>query len=173
MDIKNFSKVLGLVFTAACGGSTGAGEPELETPRSALPPELAGEWFTGTLSSIQYYDQTTGVWQDPSGEGFYFVLGADGSYETGAVIDSTVGNCRMRLLGKEIGTVTLDGADLTVYRHWVKTHVANSCGNDGERTQGQATRAVSWGIETDDSGLDWLVMTGDDGSVERYRRWTN
>ncbi|MFO0747384.1 MAG: hypothetical protein U1F43_17205 [Myxococcota bacterium] len=163
------------LFASACDADasdpgSGPGEGP-DTPRSALPDAIVGDWFTGSLSSIQYYDQVTGEWQDPSGSGFYFILGADGSYETGAVIDSTVSGCTMRLLGTEVGTMTAEGDVLTVYRHWVKTHVTNTCGNDGERTQGQATSVLSWSVDVDENGLEWLSLTHDDGSVERYRRW--
>ncbi|HUQ00846.1 MAG TPA: hypothetical protein VM261_00065 [Kofleriaceae bacterium] len=56
-----------LLFTAACSDT---GDDGLDTPRSELPAALAGDWFTGTLSSIQYYDRDTGAWQNPSGSGF-------------------------------------------------------------------------------------------------------
>jgi len=163
---------ISLSLAAACdadGGGPGGGPA---TPRSPLPAELVGAWFTGTLSSIQYYDRVTGQWQNPSGSGFYFIFEADGRYETGAVIDSTVSGCNMRLLGTETGTVTRDEDLLTVYRHWVKVKVTNTCGDDGERTQGQATSLVTWAIETDESGLDWLVLSHADGAIERYRRWS-
>lgn len=143
-----------------------------DTPRSAVPAELAGAWFTGNLSSFQYYDEQTGEWQNPSGSGFYFILDEDGDYETGAVIDSTVAGCTMRLLGTEVGTVTVADDQLTVYRHWVTTHVTNTCGNDGDRTQGQETRVLAWSVEPDASGLDWLTLVHSDGAVESYRRWT-
>src|SRR5690242_20364965 len=110
-----------LTMCAIVLGASGcmSGEPSPETPRSALPEGLAGEWFTGSLSSIQYYDRNTGEWQDPSGSGFYFVFDPDGFYETGAVIDSTASGCTLRLLGTEVGTVTIQDDQLTVYRHWV------------------------------------------------------
>lgn len=153
--------------TAACSG----GDGDLDTPRSPLPAQLAGSWYTGTLSSIQYYDRNTGVFQNPSGSGFYYVFSSDGSYETGAVIDSTVAGCTMRLLGVEAGTVTLDSQGLQIYRHWITTRVKNSCGSDGQRTQGPTTRRMSWSVTLDETGLEWLTLTHDDGTVERYRRW--
>lgn len=160
---------LSVLSFAACDAD--GGTAPIDTPKSALPEELAGQWFTGTLSSIQYYDRTTGVWQNPSGSGFYFILEPDGDYETGAVIDSTVSGCTMRLLGTEVGTVTLEDDILTVHRHWVKTHVTNTCGNDGDRTQGQETRQLSWSVVPDENDLPWLELTHSDGSVERYHRW--
>lgn len=168
---RNYSLALALALTlAACGGGV---DDDLDTPRSDISAPLAGEWFTGTLSTLQYYNPTTGEFQDPSGSGFYYVFDEDGGYETGAVIDSTVAGCTMRLLGTERGTLTQSGADLTVYRHWITTYVTNTCGNDGERTQGEATRTMRWSVARDASGVEWLSLTHPDGSVEQYHRWTH
>lgn len=157
------------ITLSACGD----GVDELDTPRSDIAAPLAGEWFTGTLSTIQYYNRDTGQFQDPSGSGFYYIFDDDGHYETGAVIDSTVAGCTMRLLGTERGTLTESGANLTVYRHVITTHVTNTCGNSGERTQGELTRSMTWSIARDTNGLEWLSLTHPDGSVEQYRRWTH
>lgn len=70
-DVKP-SLFLALSFVAlGCGdGDRGA----LDTPATPIEGPLAGEWLTGTLSTLQYYDVTSGTWLDPSGEGFYYVI---------------------------------------------------------------------------------------------------
>ena len=156
----------------ALGAAACTDDTELDTPRSSVPAPLRGEWFTGTLSTIQYYDRDTGVFQNPSGSGFYFIFYPDGDYETGAVIDSTVAGCTKRLLGNEFGTLTVDGNDLTVYRAQITVSITDTCGHDGVRTQGAETRHLTWSVAPDGAGLWWLSLTHDDGSVERYRRWT-
>jgi len=170
MRLLHLSLLTAALTLPACGD---AADDELATPRTPLSDELAGDWFTGSLSTIQYYDRTTGEWQDPSGSGFYYILEPDGRYETGAVIDSTVAGCTMRLLGTEVGTMEQDGDVLTVHRHWVRVHVTNSCGNSGERVQGEATSRLRWSVAPDANGLAWLTLTHDDGSVETYRPWTD
>lgn len=171
MNARTIS-LLAVVMLGAGGCSGSQGAPQTpDTPRSELPAGLTGEWFTGTLSSIQYFDRTTGTFQNPNGEGFYFIFRAGGDYETGAVIESTVGNCTMRLLGNETGTVTADGATLALHRHWVKTRVLNTCGADDTATHGEETRVLRFSIERDETGREWLALVHDDGSVERYRRW--
>jgi hypothetical protein len=163
-----------LFFMIALGGPGCAAESELDspdTPRSELPADLAREWYTGSLSAIQYYDRDSGEWQDPSGEGFYIIFEEDGSYESGAVINSIVAGCEMRLLGTEVGTATLAGDELTLHRHWVTTSVTNTCGDEGKRTQGEATTRLSWSVDVDETGLEWLSLVHEDGSVERYRPW--
>jgi hypothetical protein len=160
----------GHVEDAGAGPSAGTqGAPD--TPRSKLPVELAGDWFTGSLSTIQYYDRRTGEFANPSGQGFYMIFGAGGTYESGAVISSIVSGCEMRLLGAENGTASLAGRQLTLHRHRVTTRVTSTCGRSGDRTQGPATTRVTWSVDIDDSGLEWLSLTHENGSVERFRRW--
>lgn len=156
------------MLASACG--SGIDDPAgLDTPRSALPANLAGRWFTGTLTSLQYYDTTNNKWIDRGGSGFYYIFGDDGSYETGAVIDSTVAGCTMRLLGKEIGTVTLEGESMTVYRAWVKTHATNTCGNAGDNEDGPTTATMTWSAEEDEFG-EVLVLNNEFGT-SRFHRW--
>ncbi|UJR85678.1 hypothetical protein [Sandaracinus amylolyticus] len=47
--------VMAVLAAMAIGGCRNDDAPD--TPRSAVPAELAGEWFTGTLSTIQYYER--------------------------------------------------------------------------------------------------------------------
>lgn len=168
-----------LLTLIACGGSDrdhtggdGLGG-DLETPSGLSESALVGAWFTGTLSSIQYYDRYNHQWQDPSGAGFYVIFKEDGAYETGAVIDSTVGNCTMRLLGTEVGTVTDQGHELTVYRHWIRTSATNTCGNGGEREQGPKVSKLGWAIGYDSNQRPLLTLTDPEYGPTTYAPWQN
>lgn len=153
---------------SACGGAP-QDPSQLDSPRSELPNTLAGAWFTGTLTSLEYYDTTNDRWIDRGGSGFYYIFGADGSYESGAVIDSTVAGCTVRLLGKEIGTITLAGDRMTAYRAWVRTQATNSCGQSGENEEGPETIDMTWSLEQDEFGE--VLVVGLDGGTARYHRW--
>jgi hypothetical protein len=142
-----------------------------ETPRSDVAAPLAGDWFVGSLSTIQYYDSYTGEFQDPAGEGFFFVFNPDGSYQTGAGITTIVGGCESRLLGDEQGTVTVDGSLLTMYRDHITVEYTSQCGDDGTNTEGAEVHQLSWNVYRDDYGVESLDLIHDDGSVETYHRW--
>ncbi len=157
-----------LYATAACGAAV-MDPGELDTPRSELPSRLAGAWYTGTLSSLEHYDTVNQKWVDRGGSGFYYIFGADGSYESGAVIDSTVAGCTVRLLGKEIGTVTLEGETMTAHRAWVRTHATNSCGQSGEHEEGPETTSFRWELGEDEFGEVLVIEL--DGGTARYRPW--
>jgi hypothetical protein len=30
---------------------------------------------------------------------------------------------------------------------------------------------VTWSVDVDETGLEWLSLVHEDGTVERYRRW--
>lgn len=164
-----------LCLFPACSGEDGGGlDPDPSapvTPRTDVPDQMTGDWFTGTISSIQYYDRSSGQWQTPNGTGFYIIIDDDGDYETGAIIETGSGFCKSRLYGVEVGTLEIDGTEVRIHRHWVRTRVVNTCGEDGERTLGPATRVVQWSIEIDETGREWLTFVHPDDGVERYRRW--
>jgi len=153
------------------GGHAGSDPASYDTPRSDVPAPLAGEWFIGSLSTIQYYDSDSREFQDPAGVGLFFVFPPHSSHQPGAVITTNAGGCQSRLLGDESGTLTVDGSHLTVYRDHVTVEVLSQCGGDGTRTQGAETRELTWSVRRDESNVEWLELTHTDGSVETYRRW--
>ena len=86
-----FKKILSLlalvVLFAACSTTPEPTPDPGDNPEpgsGSLPQELQGEWFAGSISSIQFYDPITGDWAAPNGSGFYMIFKADGSYEEGA-----------------------------------------------------------------------------------------
>ncbi len=158
---------------AACGdGATtlGATIPVLDTPRSEMPAALAGRWFSGTISAIQYHSPIDGQSAPTNGSGFYFIIDADGGYEYGAVINSTVYNCTAQLRGVERGTAVLDGDSFVTHRHGRVTHMTNTCGRSADSTLGPAVVAYRWS-HADSSGGERLTLTAPDGSATTYSRW--
>lgn len=50
-----------------------------------MPAELVGAWYSGSPSSVGFYDPTTGAWGSPSGSGFSYTFREDGTYQEGYV----------------------------------------------------------------------------------------
>ncbi|PYE53792.1 hypothetical protein [Deinococcus yavapaiensis] len=91
--------------------------PEKPAPPSPeatrLRPELRGEWHSGRLSPIEYYNTATGKWAEASGTSVILKLRDDLSYErTGLLVVTTYG-CTSKLLVQEKGKVTQNGSMLT------------------------------------------------------------
>ncbi len=158
---------------AACGGGSptlGGEIPALDTPRSAMPATVAGRWFSGTISTIQYHSPIDGTSAPTNGSGFYFIIDADGGYEYGAVINSTVYNCTAQLRGVERGTAVLDGDSFVTHRHGRVTHMTNTCGRSGDSTLGPAVVTYRWSHD-DSTGRERITLTAADGSATTYSRW--
>lgn len=159
---------------AACGGGGGSTDlgaiPTLDTPRSEMPAGLAGRWFSGTISSIQFYSPTDGSWAPTNGSGFYFVIDPDGAYEYGAVINSTVYNCSAQLRGVERGTAVLDGDAFVTHRHGRVTRMDNTCGRSADSSLGPAVLTYRWSLD-ESPGRERLTLTAPDGSATTYSRW--
>lgn len=139
---------------------------------SALPAGLVGSWYTGTVSTIQYHDPVDGSWADPKGEGFYLILGADGSYEEGAVIQSTMYNCSSRLLGRAVGAWSIEGYQLWLVRESGETSITGNCTGSGTNTMGPQTAIYDWKLGPDAYGTETLTLTmGDLSPYAAYHRW--
>ena len=143
------------------------------TPDDA-PPVVAGSWFDGSISSIQFYDRDTGVFQDPNGEGFYFILEPDGSYREGAVISNTQYGCSMRLLGENQGAWSVDADRLILDQAGGSISVTNTCGDSGTYPQGAKQSVYLWAVGPDDYGAETLSLSMADGSpYGRFHRWSD
>jgi hypothetical protein len=150
-----------------------AGPGASSGPRpSARPAALVGSWFTGSISSIQYYDPVTGEWADPNGEGFYLILDADGGYEEGAVIQSTMYSCSSRLLGRAVGEWSIEGYQLWLARESGETSVTGNCSGSGTNTMGPQVDIYYWQLGPDDYGTETLTLRmGDLSPYAAYHRW--
>jgi hypothetical protein len=139
---------------------------------SARPPELVGSWFTGTVSSIHYHDPVVGSWADPNGEGFYLILDSDGSYEEGAVIQSTMYGCSSKLLGRAVGDWSIEGYQLWLARESGETSITGNCTGSGTNTMGPEVAIYYWELGPDDYGTETLTLKmGDMSPYAAYHRW--
>lgn len=158
---------LAALMLAACGGSLAPMPGPGADPASnagSLPSELVGNWFTGTISSIQFYNPVSGSWAPPNGEGFYFIFRADGTYEEGAVINSTQYNCTIQLLGRAVGTAEASGGTLTLHQDNRKVHVTNTCNGVGDNEVGAANTLYTYELKNDENNNYGLFLTQSDGT---------
>lgn len=158
-------------FLAGCGGVAGPGGAPANTPRSAVPAELVGSWYEGSVSTINYYDPTTGAWAPPSGSGFTYTFYADGAYEHSGLLQVSTYGCTSSLFGYYTGTVTFAGDVLTVYQNGGKTKYETNCGTSSETNAEAETTAYRWTLQPDEYGEQTLTLTWPDGETSAFRRW--
>ncbi len=80
---------------------------------STVSPELGGEWHSGRISPVEYYNTATGKWAEASGTSVILKFGPNFTYErTGLMVVTTYG-CTSKLLVQEKGKVAQNGNTLT------------------------------------------------------------
>ena len=134
MRVRALALIMALAALAPATTVAAAPAAGAQPGGGAIPAEaavLAGSWFDGSISSIQFYDRDTGVFADPNGEGFTFILEPDGTYREGAVISNTQYSCSMRLLGENQGTWTADATTLVLDQAGGSISITNTCGDSG------------------------------------------
>jgi len=85
------------------------------TPRTSVPLDLVGEWQTGTVSSVNFYNPVTGVWGAPSGTGIFFKFTQDGYYEKGVLLQSSLYGHTMTFFAYNKGTLTIEDSVIITY----------------------------------------------------------
>ncbi|SMB96921.1 hypothetical protein [Deinococcus hopiensis] len=80
---------------------------------SSLSVELRGEWHSGRISPVEYYNVSTGKWADASGTSIILKLNANLTYERTGLLVVTSYGCTSKLLVREKGKVAVNGAALT------------------------------------------------------------
>lgn len=92
-----------LTFGSGQNSSTWVRRTPAASPAASgtLPAELRGEWHSGRLSPVEYYNVATGKWAEASGTSIILKLNANLTYErTGLFVVTTYG-CTSKLLVQE------------------------------------------------------------------------
>src|SRR5215213_9987588 len=72
-----------LLMLLACSGGTEPRKPEEH--RTPVPTPLADAWHAGSVSSVNFFNSSTGHFSAPTGTGLFFRFHTDGSYEKGVL----------------------------------------------------------------------------------------
>jgi hypothetical protein len=64
---------------------------------------LVGNWYQGSVSTVDYYSPSTGTWAPPSGTGFRYEFRSDGSYTYSGMMQSSLYSCTMTLFSYQTG----------------------------------------------------------------------
>ena len=152
-----------------------AAQRSAPTADAMLRTGLVGDWWEGTLSTIQFYDPTSGTWAPPNGTGTFLQLRADGSFRTGGVLTVTTGACTSTLLVDEHGTYTATGADagqLVLARQTGHSRATNTCTTQVyDRDLEPETRTFAFSLGTDGQGRETLTRSENGSLHSTMRRW--
>jgi len=157
-----------IALLPACGSDDGPSGPgdDGNAPRTTVPDELVGQWYSGNVSPTDYYNPNTGSWSGAGyGEGVLYKFTRDGHYEFAFQLTSRLYDCYTLTQFYVRGTMTVDQAVATYQLHPVtaKRIERSNCGG------GNSDAA----FEDDGESVYYEVGVGDDGTPELYTRPTD
>lgn len=162
-----------LAFLAAPAPRAQRAAPALDLAAraAASAPGHVGTWWEGTLSTIQFYDPTTGHWAAPNGVGTFLTLNADGSFRAGGVLNVTSGYCTSTLMVDERGTYAASADSLVLRRQSGNSRMTNTCWSDvATRVLEPETQRFGLALGADAQGRETLVRTRSDEAHSTMRR---
>lgn len=164
-----------ILFVGGCKSSPtdaddGDGKNGGNTPRTSVPAELVGDWKTGTVSSVNFYNPTTGVWGAPSGVGMFFKFTPDGYYEKGVLLQSSLYGCTMTFFAFNKGTMTVAGDTIVLYPTYGKIKSMDNCVQDNnyEKPDDLKSETLIWERGQDDYGAETLWLRYPDSGPSAF-----
>lgn len=166
-----------LAATAACGGGKDAtGPDDSGLPRTDVPSSLAGDWFYGTISPTNFYDDHTGEYSGNAyGIGVYMQFAPNGTYKEYFYAYTQTYGCRTQVWTYMEGTVEVTSSSFTFYPSKGNYKVADTCVSGNNYTRNMTRdelvekRGDSWQYYLDDSSGSARLYTGPGGPSE-FRR---
>jgi hypothetical protein len=164
---RTLTAALCVIAVVACGGGDGAAGPAGGGgPRTRVPDELVGTWFSGDVSPTEFYNPHTGHWGGNGyGQGVFYRFSADGSYEYGYQNWSELYGCGTQTMFYVKGTMEVDETVRVFVLHptSAKRFERNTCA--GTETE------VNY---RDEGESDYYqVRVADDGTIELWTRYTD
>lgn len=137
-----------------------------------MPKELAGTWYAGTVSSVNFFNPGTGQWAAPSGNGLFFNFAADGSYEKGVLMQSSLYNCSMTFFAYNKGKLELSGGQMVLHPEYGRIKSTDTCVSDNnyEKADQLNQETVLWELGTDDYGNSTLYLGNPNGKPSAFHR---
>jgi len=141
-------------------------ENNSSTPRTSVPNQLVADWYAGNITSVNFYNPTTGAWAAPSGTGVFFKFTADGYYEKGVLLQSSLYGCTTTFFAYNKGTMTVEGNKIVLYPTQGRIKSVDNCVEEYnyDKPDELQNETILWEIGVDDYGNEvlWLrYETGD------------
>lgn len=172
-SIVAFTLFISLTF--GCKGNPTAADDSSKnngnnTPRTSVPAQLASTWQTGTVSSVNFYNPTTGAWSAPSGVGMFFKFTPDGYYEKGVLLQSSLYGCTMTFFAFNKGTMTVEGDKIVLYPTYGKIKSIDNCvaNNNYEKPDQLKSETMLWELGPDEYGVETLWLRYPDGGPSAF-----
>lgn len=143
-----------------------------DTPRTPVPGALVGAWYSGTVSDINFYNRTTGNFGSPSGTGIFLKLSAEGYYEKGVLLQSSLYNCSMTFFAYNSGTITIKDSIITLYPTYGRIKSLDNCvpENNYLKNDQLVTETIIAKLGEDDWGNETLWLRYPESNPSAFHR---
>ena len=149
---------LWLSAALGCGGDEGSAQGPTDPGNSGsgdrVPSAFVGTWVSGNVSPVGFYSPSSGSWGAPSGVGMFYKFQPNGQFERGVLLQSTLYNCTMSVLGYKRGTIEVDGSTFELRSTTHKMKSVDNCvqKNNYEKTLENDAETLILELGTDDYG---------------------
>ena len=182
------SLALALVLTTvstACGGSDGPSGPGEEPgdgpgnpggpPTSGVvPAEVVGTWYSGSVSSINFFTPSTGHWDNAGGTGEFYTLKADGTFEYGWRLYSRLYGCAMTVMVYRTGTIVSNSGQgsLVLRTAYARMRSEDNCNENGnyDKPIEEPDETLLYELGEDEYGYEVLWIQDDGSEAAAYHR---
>ncbi|NUO80590.1 hypothetical protein HUU05_10970 [candidate division KSB1 bacterium] len=177
--IGTFVTVLPVIFVLILGGcksNPASAEDDNDngndTPRTSVPAQLVGTWYTGTVSSVNFYNPNTGAWGAPSGTGLFYKFTAEGYYEKGMLMQTTLYNCTSTVHAYNRGTVTVAGDRIVLYPTYGRIKSVDNCVEEFnyEKADELKTETIIWQVGRDEYDVETMWARYPDSDFSAFHR---
>jgi len=119
---------------------------------------------SGKVSPVGFYNTNNGSWAATSGVGMFYRFQSNGQFERGVLLQSTLYNCTMSVLGYMRGTIDVDGSTFELESTTHKMKSVDNCvkKNNYEKTLENESETLILNLGTDDYGnrVLWIREPG-------------
>jgi hypothetical protein len=139
---------------------------------TATASNLAGEWLYRISGSSITYTNGAGGYADPSGELSGYKLRADGTYEHGYLLSSSLYSCNIKIFGHETGTWWIDGDKLVFQDKTATLTSKDNCNESGNYVKKRELGHYyyEFRLESDEYGLKIAFLKTDGNRDEYYKQ---
>jgi len=157
--------VSGLLLGITLQGACGAGATGITPPGSSggVPSALVGSWNEAAASGSQYCDPNGGGCTSAYGGSETYTFGADGTFVYSQLLEANLYGCIIKTFLYATGTLTVNGARLTLTPKSARNQVSKTCGRSTDEQLTLEPSSYGWRVARAADGSMGLYLTSSDG----------
>jgi hypothetical protein len=142
------------------------------TPSTPIPQEMTGTWYAGTIGFTNFYNPSTGSWNNSRGLGMFYTLNANGTFEYGWLGELYNYECLTRGWIYRRGTVVLHDSVVVLYDNYGRARGEYSCTpmSNFDRPDPLKVRTLVFLRAHNEQGSPMLLIRGENEEFVPYNK---